>query len=184
MKYMQEYTSKNTSVNTHKLPRVFRDIDLKKLKGKTIFDYGAGKYETVRLVTDFLALYDIDYIPFDLYNLSDGDNFYAWEKRHDADLYICSNVLNVIKENDIVQDIITEINKLCNNSPLKGYIFKIYEGDKSHIGKNTKKDCWQKNETKDYYLKYFTWDKDNGGPAIYKGYIINIIGKSVLSKRR
>lgn len=180
---IQQYSSKNTSINTKKLPCVYNALNLSKLRSKTIFDYGAGKPETVSLIRNYLEEYDIDYIPYDLYNLSPADNTYAFERRKEADLYICSNVLNVIAEYDIIQSIISDIGEWCHKGEpymTKGFIFKIYEGNKTGIGKVTKKDCFQRNcYTKDY-INLFDW-KDMY-PTIYKGFICNIHSKHFLRK--
>lgn len=172
----QQFTSKYTSINTKQLPAIYSKINFEKLRDKTIFDYGSGKIETVRLIREKLETYDIDYIPYDIYNLSPADNCYALERRKEADIYICSNVLNVIKEDDIVQMIIDEIVQLSNT---KSYFFKIYEGNKSGVGKQTKKDCWQRNQkTKDYLQQFdFAWIYV---PVIYKGFITNEKGKELL----
>ncbi len=178
----QEFTSKNTSINTTKLPAIYSKLNLEKLKGKTIFDYGAGKPQTVNIIREFLEPYDIDYIPYDIYNLSDADNCYAFERRYEADIYVCSNVLNVIKEDDIIQDI---INEFCvfvlhykSTAYNKPFLFKIYEGDKTKKGRKTKKDCWQRNQhTKDYIDM---WDWRFMYPLIYKGFITNLQGKELL----
>lgn len=182
MKHNQEFTSKNTSINTKKLPVIYSKLNLEKLKGKIIFDYGAGKPQTVNMIRDFLEKYDIDYIPYDIYNLSDADNCYAFERRYEADVYICSNVLNVIKEEEIIQSIINEFFMfvLHYHSGImnKPFFFKIYEGDKSGNGKQSQKDCWQRNQkTKDYIDN---WDWSFMNPLIYKTFITNYQGKELL----
>ena len=48
----QHFTSKNTSINTKKLPTIYTNINLEKLRDKIIFDYGAGKIETVRIIRE------------------------------------------------------------------------------------------------------------------------------------
>lgn len=177
----QEFTSANTSINTKKLPAIYSKLDFEKLKGKTVFDYGAGKSETVKLIRHFLEDYDIDYIPYDLYNLSDADNCYALERKIEADIYICSNVLNVIKENDIVQNIINDItNWSTSPNPInnKPFFFKIYEGNKTGIGKQSKLDCWQRNQRIKDYISLFDWEFMY--PLIYKGVITNLQGKDLL----
>lgn len=175
----QKFSSKNTCINTTKVPAIYSKLNLEKLRNKIMFDYGAGRIETVRLIRALLEPYDIDYIPYDPYNLSEGDNCYAWENRLEADIYICSNVLNVIKEDDIVQEIIDDLTnwstKPDNNN--KVFFFKIYEGDKSSIGKKSKNDCWQRNQRTKEYLN-FNWDFMY--PTIYKGFITNQKGKELL----
>lgn len=172
----QQFTSKDTSINTKKLPTIYSKLNLERLRDKTIFDYGSGKIETVRIIREKLEAYDIDYIPYDIYNLSPADNCYALERRKEADVYICSNVLNVIKEDDIVQMIIDEIVQLSNTKP---YFFKIYEGNKSEVGKQTKKDCWQRNQKTKDYLQQFDFGKISTS-IVYKGFITNEKGKELL----
>ena len=172
----QQFTSKNTSINTKRLPTIYSKLNLERLRDKTIFDYGSGKIETVRIIREKLEAYDIDYIPYDIYNLSPADNCYALERRKEADVYICSNVLNVIKEDDIIQMIIDEIVQLSNTKP---YFFKIYEGNKSEVGKQTKKDCWQRNQKTKDYLQQFDFGKISTS-IVYKGFITNEKGKELL----
>ena len=77
---------------------------------------------------------------------------------------------------EIIQMIINEIIKLSNTKP---YFFKIYEGNKSGVGKQTKKDCWQRNQKTKDYLQQF----DFAGiyaPIVYKGFITNEKGKELL----
>ena len=172
----QQFTSKNTKINTKRLPTIYSKLNLERLRDKTIFDYGSGKIETVRIIREKLEAYDIDYIPYDIYNLSNADNCYALERHKEADVYICSNVLNVIKEDDIVQMIIDEIVQLSNTKP---YFFKIYEGNKSEVGKQTKKDCWQRNQKTKDYLQQFDFGKISTS-IVYKGFITNEKGKELL----
>ena len=65
--------------------------------------------------------------------------------------------------------IINEIIKLSNTKP---YFFKIYEGNKSGIGKQTKKDCWQRNQKTKDYLQQFDFTGIYA-PVIYKVFITN-----------
>lgn len=177
----QNFTSKNTSINTKKLPAIYNKINWDNVRGKTVYDFGCGKPETVSLILNFLEQYDVDYIPYDPYNQSLADQTVAFERRFDADIYICSNVLCVIKEYDNVQKVINEIsNYITNEHPYKNkiFFFKIYEGDKTGQGRETKKDCWQRNQlTKDYIN---LWDWTNMYPLIYKGIITNLQGKVLM----
>lgn len=36
--------------------------------------------------------------------------------------------------------------------PTMGYFIKVYEGNKSSVGKQTKKDCWQRNQPTESYM--------------------------------
>lgn len=177
----QEFTSKNTSINTKKLPAIYNKINWEKCRGKIVYDFGCGKPETVALISQFLEQYDVDYIPYDPYHQSKADQTVAFERRFDADIYICSNVLCIIKEYDNVQRIIDAIGRyIIQEKPHqnKTFFFKIYEGDKTGQGRETKKDCWQRNQkTKDYIN---LWEWTNMYPLIYKGIITNLQGKGVM----
>ena len=166
----QEFTSKNTSINTKKLPAIYNKINWDKARGKTVYDFGCGKPETINLIQDFLEQYDIDYIPYDPYHQSLADQTVAFERRFDADVYICSNVLCVIKEYDNVQKVINEISNYTTPYKNKAFFFKIYEGDKTGQGRETKKDCWQRNQKTKDYLQQFNFGETT---LIYKGFITN-----------
>ena len=177
----QEFTSKHTSINTKRLPAIYNKIDWEKARGKTVYDYGCGKPETIAIVSQFLEQFDIDYIPYDKYNQSIADKIVAFEQRFDADIYICSNVLCVIKEFENVQKVINEIsNYITNEQPYrnKAFFFKIYEGDKTGIGKQTKLDCWQRNQLTKDYINLWNWT--GMYPLIYKGIITNLQGKTLI----
>lgn len=175
----QKYTSEKTSINTTRLPAIYSKLNMQKLKGKIIFDFGCGNYKTVNMIKTFLSKFDIELIAYDLFNLSEADNCYALERAHEADLFVCSNVLNVIFENQIVQQIISTIVSFSNfnQSELKPIFFKIYEGNKSSIGKETLKNAWQRNELTNNYISNFNW---NIPVSKYKGFIINTTAKQFL----
>lgn len=165
-------TSKNTSINTSKLPAIYNKIDWEQFRGQRVFDYGCGKIETVRNIMKFLEPYDITLIPYDKFNLPSDYNRSSLQHMWEADVYICSNVLNVIDSNDIIQDIIGEITyystKNSKISP-KPFFFKIYEGDKSGLQKESQDDCWQRNCKTEDYITFFNWYYIF--PIKYKGFI-------------
>lgn len=139
----QSYSSKNTSVNSKKLPAVYNKIKWRSFSGQTVLDIGAGKY--TQHIKDFLSYWGIHYVPFDPYNCSAEDNLYA--SCVHPDVVICSNVFNVIKEKEVIYDLYSMIASF--NVP---FFITIYEGDKSWVGRETKKDCYQRNETIDAYI--------------------------------
>lgn len=49
--------------------------------------------------------------------------------------------MNVIDNDEVIKSIIADI----KNMKVQAF-FTIYEGNKSGIGKETKKNCWQRNE--------------------------------------
>lgn len=139
----QSYSSKNTSVNSKKLPAIYNKIKWRSFSGQTVLDIGAGKY--TQHIKDFLSHWGIYYVPFDPYNCSAEDNLYA--SCVHPDVVICSNVFNVIKEKEVIYDLYFMIASF--NVP---FFITIYEGDKSWVGRETKKDCYQRNETIDAYV--------------------------------
>lgn len=145
----QTYTSANTSVNSKRLPAIYKKINWDKIKTNygdlVVLDIGAGKY--TQHIKEYIESKGGEYIPYDPYNISPADNLYASANFHRATAIICSNVFNVIKEMDVIYDLHGMITKY--NVP---YFISVYEGDKSWIGHETKKGCWQRNETIDAYL--------------------------------
>ena len=145
----QTYTSANTSVNSKRLPAIYKKIDWYRIKNRygdlVVLDIGAGKY--TQHIKEYIESKGGEYIPYDPYNLSAEDNLYASVNFDRANVIICSNVFNVIKETDVIYDLHEMITKY--NVP---YFISVYEGDRSWIGHETKKGCWQRNETIDAYL--------------------------------
>lgn len=142
---VQEYSSRNTSMNKHKVPVGFKKITW---KPNTInLDYGGGKYDTA---TEYLKDFGVENLIYDPYNRDDDFNINTLEKCQDGvDSATLMNVLNVIKEIEIQEEIINNIYMMLKDGcPL---FIKIHEGDKSGEGRITLKDCWQNNKkTKDY----------------------------------
>lgn len=140
---IQTYTSAGTSVNSKKLPAIYKKIDWGKIKNRygnlVVLDIGAGKY--TQHIKEYIESKGGEYIPYDPYNLSPADNLYASANFHRATVVICSNVFNVIKEEKVVYDLHNMI--ISYNVP---YFISVYEGDKSWIGHETRRGCWQRNE--------------------------------------
>lgn len=151
---MQNYTSKNTSVNHKKVPYLINHIDWKQFKGGRCLDYGSGKLnpETFYIISGE----GIQYLPYDPYWLDEITNSKAMCLY--PTIVICSNVLNVINSSEEVKRIHNYIRGL--KVP---YFIRIYCGNKSGIGRETKKDCWQRNQVVEDYLY--------SDEIIYKGII-------------
>lgn len=141
----QQYTSANTSVNSKRLPAIYKKIKWELFANGVVVDIGAGKY--TNHIKEFLKTWNIDYVPYDPYNLSVAENLYASCRFHEASCVICSNVFNVIKEMQVIYDLHDLITSF--NVP---YFITVYEGDKSWLGHETRKGCWQRNETKEAYI--------------------------------
>ena len=134
----QEFTSKNTSMNKLKLPRLFHYIDYDKLRGKTILDIGCGQY--TEHIKSFLANFGIKYYAYDPHWQDPFTN--AKALTCSPNFITCSNTLNVIKE----EEIIASIKQLIRSYNVP-YVISVYDGDGSGIGKQSQDDCWQRNES-------------------------------------
>lgn len=139
----QNYTSKETSINSTKLPAVYNREKFE--AGSRILDYGCGKYTShIREAVSGCFWYG-----YDKYNQDEATNAATErEMKSGFDYAICSNVLNVIDDDYSIRRI---IKRLCECA--KRVIFKIYEGDGSGIGRETKNDCWQRNEKTSVYAE-------------------------------
>lgn len=155
----QSVSSKNTSVNKNKLPTIYNFINWNKYKGLNVLDYGAGKFDNVKIYLK--DNYNINLYTYDKYNKTDEENIEALNCN--PSLIVCANVLNVIKEDEIIKDIVSKC--LSYNVPT---FFQIYEGNKSGIGILSKKDCWQRNKKVESYLHFFKGIKIK----VVKNYII------------
>lgn len=161
----QVITSKNTSINSKKLPAVYNKIDWDALKidwmvqngGENpigiVLDYGCGRY--TQHIQDFVNSKGFYYIGFDPYwnKIDFMTEIEQISKINGGGLaaVICSNVLNVIpwwtgvKQ---VSNLVHYIGYLANHR----YFITVYSGDNSHHGRETKKDCWQWNRPTESYL--------------------------------
>lgn len=147
-------TSKNTSVNKDTIPAIYTKLTKHGIYGTHIFDVGCGKW--TKHISSFakkngMCTY---WHGFDPYNQTKDHNAkvteIAWEERwktekeKNANMFISSNVLNVIKGEDRQRSYLQSIFRIMKECD-ECYI-TVYEGNKSGIGKITKKDCWQENK--------------------------------------
>lgn len=166
---MQKYTSKNTSVNTTKLPAVYSKINWNKLPKHmlSILDWGCGR--DTSYLQEWLEVYQRvpHYIRFDPNWCSKEENNYALECLGFANIFVCSNVLNVIDDDYVIEDI---CKKAAKHSI---YFITVYEGDKSGVGKQSKEDCFQRNEKIKSYFRFFPTPEVLGNLTIKKGVLTN-----------
>lgn len=140
----QSVTSKNTSINGNKLPKVFKLVESRYgwEPDSVNLDLGGGRYDNA---TEYLAERDVENLIFDPYNRSEDHNDAIMDRieTNQVDTVTLSNVLCVIPER-FVQDLILHI---AHKSLKPGGILYLtaYEGDKSGKGRNTGKDQWQEN---------------------------------------
>lgn len=138
MKEIQFIPSMKTSImyTGAKLPRAYRaDIP----KGKSVLDYGCGRCSAyLNAAAKERGWKWTGYDPYWCPNSTP-------EK---ADFVICSNVLNVIAEDAIVEDVIES----CISFARETAVFSIYEGNGSGVGRETMPECWQRNEKASAYV--------------------------------
>lgn len=151
----QEFTSAATSINSVKLPAVFSKLPTAPAPA-VILDFGCGKY------TDHIRAAlpaGTEYLPFDVYNqpqhINDATMRRAAELRAQGTpiTVVCSNVLNVIKEDAIIEEIADQLT--CLPGPDGVAFITVYEGNRSGRGRQTGPDQYQRNEKLREYLRFF-----------------------------
>lgn len=121
-------------------------------------DYGSGRY-TEHIKKHVNGLHKA-YLPYDPYNQPDDRNnttvtlvLNAMYRHFPVDV-VCSNVLNVIDDDDTVQKIARHIEEITTKSGGTGFV-TVYEGNRSGTGKRTGSDQYQRNEPLRNYLRFF-----------------------------
>lgn len=141
---MQNITSKNTALS--QVASTFKAFNFDNC---LVLDYGCGKglskeYCEKTYNNCKVFLYD-PYHGFDEVN-----DFLESCKKSKNNIITCNNVLNVLQD-DVLKTEIVSIAVFANYA-YTDVIFKIYEGDKSGIGRVSKKDCYQRNEKTENYM--------------------------------
>lgn len=167
----QEFSSKDTSINSTKAPAVFGAVEDKLggwQKGTVNVDIGGGKFDTL---TQKLAEKGVTNYIYEPFGRSINANAYILAqlqaRKNLGDTATCSNVLNVIKEAEIRANVVHQVAKAINPDGVA--YFTIYEGDKTGRGKKTKDDCWQNNRKTATYVeevKQFFGDVELKGGVI------------------
>lgn len=120
----QEYDSAATSINSTKLPAIYRMIKLQ--PGTVGVDFGGGKFDNA---VEYLRDQDVTLCVYDPYNRSAEHNrevLRTLRANGGADFAINSNVLNVIKEPEARKGVLENIKKITKSgAPI--YI-TVYEG--------------------------------------------------------
>lgn len=149
---MQKITSKNTSVN--KLAAFYKKAVKAGIIGyeETVLDYGCGK--NIEYLSEFADENNFAVMGYDPYHMTRKQNNTALHHanmRH-VDLIACNNVLNVL-DDEALRLACHKIRAIVLKYKVPVY-FTVYEGDKSGIGKATKKDCYQRNNKAQRYVEY------------------------------
>lgn len=120
----QEYDSAATSINSTKLPAIYKLVKFE--PGKVYLDFGGGKFDNgVYYVRDLGATL----LVYDPYNRSDEHNkevLRVIRENGGADATLNSNVLNVIKEPEARLAVLKNIKKLTK--PSGDVYITVYEG--------------------------------------------------------
>lgn len=153
----QEFDSAETSLN--QIPSTFKTVDaMKGWKAGTLnCDIGGGREfpiegESTHKFTVALKSRGVTNAVFDPFNRTVAHNtkVAAIIRDGQSDTVTVNNVLNVIKEPQIRNRVIRQAANALKTDGTA--YFLIYEGDKSGVGKDTKKGRWQNNMSAADYL--------------------------------
>lgn len=142
----QEYTSANTSINSSKLPAIFKLVNLQPRSMN--LDFGGGRYDNA---SEYLATKDVTNLIYDPYNRSSEHNKNVLDtirKNNGTDTATCSNVLNVIKEENARRTVIQNIYNLLKSNGIA--YFTVYEGTGKGDEGATKSGYQLNRKTNDY----------------------------------
>ena len=162
----QQITSKDTSISV--VNKIYTNKDFS--RGSNILDYGGGKYDKN---IEYMAKKGCKVVIYDPYNRSNEYNkqTITFVNSQPIHYIVCSNVLNVIKEDSVVEEVISNIAKIKSRNPGCTVYISVYEGDKTGISKETSKG-WQRNlKTKEYYpliCKYLAIYETKNGIIVCK----------------
>lgn len=142
----QEYDSAATSINSNKLPAVYKLIQIP--EGTVGVDFGGGKFDNaVEHIKDLGATLCV----YDPYNRSDEHNkevLRTLRQNEGADWAINSNVLNVIKEGGARTSVLNNIKRITK--PGAPIYITVYEGNGTGQGGPTKSGYQMNRRTADY----------------------------------
>lgn len=166
----QEYDSAATSINSNKLPAIYRMVDFK--PGQLIVDLGGGKFDNgVYFVKDKGATL----LVYDPYNRSDEHNqqvLAELKENGGADIGLNSNVLNVIKEPEARLAVLRNLKRMVK--PGGEVYITVYEGTGRGNEGPTKAGYQLNRKTADYLEEVQAVFPD----AVRKGKLIKAVNAS------
>jgi hypothetical protein len=133
----QQFSSAKTSIK--QVAAGFKKV--KWVSGTVNLDWGGGKYD---LATRWLAEFGVTNYVYDPFNRPAGEN--AKALKSNPNTITCFNVLNVIKEDEVIIDLLKKMKKLHASQ----IYFTTYEGNRSGEGKQTSAGYQRNMKTKDY----------------------------------
>lgn len=142
----QEFDSADTSINSTKLPAIYKMISIP--EGSVGVDFGGGKWdnaiEHIRDLGATLCVYD----PYNRSKAYNKETLKTLRANGGADWAVTSNVLNVIKEPSARKAVLENISKITKSgAPI--YI-TVYEGRGDSKAGQTKSGYQLNRKTKDY----------------------------------
>lgn len=153
----QRYSSKDTSINV--VNKVYKQHAFE--PNSLVLDYGGGKYDAN---VEYMKAKGVTVLVYDKYNRTESSNeqVLSYVAKNQPNYVVCSNVLNVIFEDEIIDEILQNI----QSYNAEKVIFAIYEGNRSGIGGETSKGYQRNQKTKEYIPmieKYFVVLKKKNG---------------------
>lgn len=138
----QTITSKNTSINGNKLPKVFKLVESRYgwEPDSINLDLGGGRYDNA---TEYLKDFGVRNLILDPYNRSDEHNDRVLHelRSNPIDTVTLSNLLCVIKERSVQNVILGKAHRYLRPGGI--LYMTVYEGDRTGVGRQTGKDQWQ-----------------------------------------
>ena len=161
METMQTISSASTSISTiNKIYKLLPEMGYE--KETIILDFGCGKYNKNK---EEAEKYGYKWFGYDPYNRSEEENNLTSKlmKLVKPHIIVCSNVLNVLVEMNVMQDVLSQIYDYAAEDT--DIYITIYEGDKSGVGKVTTKGYQRNqkaNDYKDYICEFFEIEEKIG----------------------
>jgi len=151
-----KYPSADTSTHLAKgrLPAVVKAVAGSVRRGTRILDYGCGRLETMLAMWEHFSKQGATYLPYDPFwgwghTSAMGGSFNTPTFKQLAtgpvDIVLCSNVINVIRDEDIRMGVLENIQSVLAPQGGKAF-FTVYEGsaaDRKKGPRETKPGCWQ-----------------------------------------
>lgn len=144
----QEFDSAATSINSSKLPAIYKMVNFN--PGDVVIDFGGGRFDNA---VEYIKDKGATLLVYDPYNRSAEHNeqvLATLGENGGADAAVNSNVLNVIKEPEARQAVLQNIKKLLK--PGAPVYITVYEGRKDGVEGPTKSG-YQLNRKTEGYLE-------------------------------
>ena len=170
----QEFSSAATSINSNKLPAIYKMVNFR--PGDVVVDFGGGKFDNA---VNYLKDKDVTLLVYDPYNRSAEHNKEVLRllKEHGgADAAVNSNVLNVIKEPEAREAVLKNIKKITKRgAPI--YI-TVYEGRGDGAEGPTKSGYQLNRKTGDYMDESIVTDASNIGQGYASPIMVSLVTKA------